>query len=180
MVLNSIDAGNRETSQGSTYSFEHEPATQFATITAVPSGSAYAVGEKVVVTQWKVSAHLVKTYRYVGLSKAAAEALAAAIAGAYVVNVPQYTLGIDGNDISFQRVYKYLPVEGVGMPTCCASVTPVHADGPLWNIEVAVDATVVKYLDDVPSFLDIKTWFTAVDSFPEGSKTYNTQTGAVT
>ena len=73
MSLHSASSANRVTDQGNTYSWTLDPAIQDSKIQAVTAGSTLTVGESVSVVQWRVTAHLAKRYRYVGLSKAAAE-----------------------------------------------------------------------------------------------------------
>ena len=166
-LLNNASAANRVTAQGNTYSFTNEPAQQFATIQSSAQGSGIAVGDRVSILQWRVTAHLAKRYSYVGLSRAAAEWIADKITEAYTVNMTKYALGLFVDPAQGVGYYKFLPVEGGGVPTCCASVTPTHEDGTMWNVEVDVDATVEAYYDTAPTLAAIKALFAEIADFPE-------------
>ena len=167
MAFTTATATNRVIEQGNTYDFTVEPAQQQATIRATAQGSEYTVGERVLVTQWLATARFSKRYRYVGMTKAKAEELALAIADDYIVDMPRYALGIYIDTDRGISIYKFLPIEGGDVPTCCATVTPTHGEGPLWNIEVDVDAQIEKYFDSVPSASTIKGLFSSIANFPE-------------
>ena len=159
---------NRVVEQSNTYTFETEPAQQVSTVRAVEEGSSFTIGERVITTQWRVSAHFAKRYRYVGMSGNNIDNLAEAIANAYTVNMPRYALGFYVDTNKGIAVYKFMPVEGSGVPTRCAAVTPTHVDGPIWNIEVDVNATIEAYYDTAPSSSDIKGLFASIANFPSG------------
>lgn len=166
-MFTTATAANRVIEQGNTYSFTVEPAQQQATIKATAQGSEYTVGERVLVTQWLATARFAKRYRYVGLTKEKAEELALSIANDYIIDVTRYALGIYVDSSRGISIYKFLPVEGGDVPTCCATVTPTRGDGPLWNVEVDVDAQIEKYYDSVPTASAIKALFSDIADFPE-------------
>ena len=168
MAFTTATATNRVLEQGNTYNFTVEPAQQRSTIRANRQGSEITVTDSVVTLQWLATAHFSKRYRYVGMTREKAEELAVTIAGAYVINTQRYALGIYIDQAQGVSYYKFLPVEGGDVPTCCATVTPTHGEGPLWNIEVDVDANIEKYFDDVPTADDITDLFSDIEDFPEG------------
>lgn len=167
-LLSTATSTNRVVSQGNTYRYTTEPAQQFSTVSATAEGSTYTVGERVLVTQWHVAAMFSKRYSYVGLDEDSAKTIAESVSSAYVKSMPRYALGIYVDSTRGISVYKYLPVEGGGIPTCCAAATPVHVEGTMWSVEVDVDVTIDAYYDTAPSLSTIKSLFSDIANFPGG------------
>ena len=197
-LLAKTSSANRIVEQGNTFTFTLEPAQQrgsrSVTTTDSQSETTNTTTTTVYVTQWRVTAHLAKRYRYVGLTGAAAVAIAAAIAEDYLVKQNRYALeqytSTSGNATT--SGWKYQAVANGDVPMCCASVTPAHVDGSMWEIEVDVDATIEAYYDSAPTVETIRGLFSSASSavetnasrditnFPEKVKTYYPATGNVT
>lgn len=165
-----ISAAPRAIDQGNTWTSAVEPAA-WQNVVAVDKtlgGKVKSVYEKQFVQQWKGTIHLAKRYRYVGYtSRATAEADAELILAAYTVDLPKYGIGLDAED----GLYKYMQVGTA--PTCCATVTPVHTDGQLWEVEVDVDATAEAYYasDSAPTLDTLQSILSSVSDFPEAPST---------
>lgn len=197
-LFNSTSSTNREVEQGNTFTFTIEPAQLRGkrSVSTSVDGETVTTETSVVITQWRVTVHFAKRYRYVGLAKAASVAIAAKIAECYLIMKPMYALEqyttTDSTTGAVTSGWKYRAVTGSGAPTCCAAVTPTHADGPAYNIEVDVDATLEAYYDEIPAASMINSLFSSAPSpttsgavrditaFPEGNKTYNPSSGTVT
>ena len=175
-LFTGISDDNRVVEQGNTYVYDIEPAVTVSTI-AVEQGSGTSgqgsggtnVYEKETVTQWHGVLHFSKRYKYVGLTKSAAQTAAAAIRSAYTIDADKWAVGISvetNNGVS-TALYKWLNVGD--QPMTCAAVTPVKSDGPMWEVEVDVDATFEVYKDDDNAPTDAQMVALASDivNFPE-------------
>ncbi len=171
MSTPTIPTSRRVLEQGKTYLFTVEHAITRGTVAATTSGSSVSVGDVITVTQWRGTAHLSKRYKYVGLfgDQDALQALADYIADCYVVDAQAYSVGIYADASEGTAYYKYLPIQGGTVPVCCAFVSLVHADGPMWEIEVDVDATVTAYFDSEPTQETLRGLVSAVADYPECS-----------
>ena len=179
-LLTTISSVNRIVEQGDTYVLNTEPALTTTNIMfertsgSGASASTTKVYDKQLVQQWKGTCRYSKRYKYVGLDEANVNTLADTIYAAYTLdNVPKYGIGIQtlGTGERAVPVYCYMSV-GNGTMTC-ASVTPVHVDGPMWEIQVSVDATFKYYTPpslsaaSAPSATTLKALAGNIDVFPE-------------
>lgn len=171
MSTPTIPTAKRVLEQGKTYDFTVEHAITRGSIVAVSSGSSVSVGDAIIVTQWRGTAHLAKRYKYVGLfgAESTLQELADYIAGKYVINAQAYSVGIYVDATAGTSYYKYMQVQGATVPVCCASVSLVHADGPMWEIQVDVDASVTAYFDSEPTLEQLRALVSSVADYPEDS-----------
>lgn len=168
-LLNGISADNRVIEQGNTYVYDIEPAVTDTTIAVEQVSGGTQVYERATVTQWHGVLHFSKRYKYVGLTKSAAQTAAATIRSAYTIQADKWAVGISvetNNGVS-TALYKWLNVGD--QPMTCAAVTPVKADGPMWEVEVDVDATFEVYKADNNAPTDSQMVALASDivNFPE-------------
>ncbi len=173
-LLTSISSANRVVEQGNTYQYEVEPAATNSCLAAEPGeGGGVAIFNKESVYQWHGMTHFSKRYKYVGLDKATAETYANSILDAYTISVPKWCIALKtfGN----AAVYCYVSA-GASVPLVCASVTPVHVDGQMWEIEVDVNATFDYYStpskgsasSSPPSASTLYGLASSIADFPEG------------
>lgn len=173
-LFNSISADNREVEQGNTYQYEVEPAATNSCLAAAPGeDGGVAIFNKESVYQWHGITHFSKRYKYVGLDKATAESCADSILTAYTIYVNKWCIAL--KTFGADAVYCYVSA-GASVPLVCASVTPVHVEGPVWAIEVDVNATFDYYSTPVkgsasstpPSASTLKGLAASIANFPEG------------
>lgn len=148
-LRNSISSANRVIEQGNTYQYEVEPAVTNTCLAKEPTADGgVAIFDRQSVNQWHGVVHFSKRYRYVGLDKATAEAQAAVILEAYTQTPERWAIGIQtiGSGDGAGAMYCYISV-GSSAPMSCASVTPVHGEGDMWDIEVDVNATFETYTE---------------------------------
>ena len=91
--------------------------------------------------------------------------------------VPASDLNVFYTAVNFgaDAVYCYV-YAGASVPLVCASVTPVHVEGPVWAIEVDVNATFDYYSTPVkgsasstpPTASTLKGLAASIANFPEG------------
>ena len=180
-LLTSISEDNRVVEQGNTYQFHVEPAVSTTGIVKESSGDGDKYYDKATVQQWKGEVTFSKRYRYVGMTKGAAETAAGTILTAYTKTFPKWAVGIQSFNISGKgyALYCYVTVGG-DAPMACAAVTPVHVDGAMWDVEVDVSATVETYStpsvssSTPPSVETLKGLVSDIVSFPEFSSPQNT------
>lgn len=171
-LLTSISSSNRVVEQGDTYEFNTEPAVSETIASKTESGSSDIYYDKEVVTQWHGVAHFSKRYKYVGLTESAANTAAASIRSAYMKSVPRWAVALVAETVNGETSakYKYACVGSTVMS--CATVSPVHVEGTMWEVEVSVDATVDAYYsqDSAPSAETLVALITSLEihSFPEG------------
>jgi hypothetical protein len=172
MSTPTIPTAKRVLEQGKTYGFTVEHAITSARVVAVTSGSSTSIGDAIDVTQWRGTAHLAKRYKYVGLfgSESDLQELADHIADKYVIDAQAYSMGLYVDTGSGAAYYKYLPIQGGTIPVCCASVSLVHADGPMWEIQVDVDASVTAYFDAEPTTSALRELVSSVAGYPEDNR----------
>lgn len=174
-LLNSISSANRVVEQGNTYQFYVEPAVTTTGVAVEPSGGGNKYYDKVTVQQWKGEVTFSKRYRYDGLTESAARTECAGIVAAYTKTFAKWAVGIQtfGSGTSARVLYCYVEV-GSGAKTLCASVTPVHGDGPMWSIEVDVNVTAEKYSSPStssstpPTDEELMALVSGISDFPEG------------
>ena len=172
-LLTSISSTNRVVEQGDTYEFYSEPAVSETVVARTESGSSDVYYDKAVVTQWHGVAHFSKRYKYVGLEKSSAESAAASILAAYTKSVDKWAISLVSETVNgvTSTSYKYAVVGSTAMS--CAAVSPVHAEGAMWSVEVDVDATIDGYYssNSAPSDSTLKGLITAlgIHNFPESS-----------
>jgi hypothetical protein len=184
-----ISSANRVVDQGNTYQYEVEPAVTNTCLAKEPTtDGGVAIFDRQSVTQWHGIVHFSKRYRYIGLDQATAEAQAEAILNAYTQTAEKWAVGIKtiGQGSNAGAMYCYVSV-GQTAPMSCATVTPVHVEGPIWEIEVDVNATFEKYTEPTQSSLtqqavgasqgssqaptasELKNLASAIANFPEDS-----------
>ena len=167
----SISADIRVVSQGDTYEYDVDPAVTDTTISVDQGQGSAKVYDKEQVIQWHGVLRYSKRYKYVGLTGSAAASAAASIRSAYSVNATKWAVGIsiETSGGTTTARYKYLNTGSV--PMTCATVTPVKGDGPVWDVEVDVDATFELYTDsdDAPDDSDMIALATnaGITNFPE-------------
>ena len=168
-LLTGISAANRVIEQGNTYVYDIEPAVTDTTIAVDQGSGGTKVYDKEAVTQWHGLLRFSKRYRYVGLTKSAAETAAATIRSAYTIDADKWAVGISvetNNGVTTAR-YKWLNTGD--QPMTCAAVTPTKGDGPIWDVEVDVDATFDIYTDedDAPTDQEMIALASEIANFPE-------------
>ena len=163
-LYDTISPTRRNVEQGNTWTFDVEPAITQTNIATSPSGDSTIIYDKTTTLQWHGTVHLAKRYRYVGLMASGIDSLVDTIRAAYTRTIDKWAVALDATS----GMYKYA---NVGQATeCFASVTPVHGDGPAWEIEVDVDATAEMYTDETPpTAVAMKALLSAIDGFPEGT-----------
>lgn len=151
MALNSISSSNRVVEQGNTYQYEVEPAVTTTCVAQEPTtDGGVAIFDRQTVNQWHGIVHFSKRYRYVGLDKDSAESLADNILSAYTITPERWAVGLQTVGGGDAALYCYVTV-GSSAPLSCATVTPVHVEGELWEIEVDVNATIETYTSPTTS-----------------------------
>ena len=146
-----INAAHREMNQGNAWTYNTEPAWEY-TANIVNRGADGTVKEyyqRNLVLQWKYSVYLRASYKYVGIpSKEIAEKVADIVNDAYNVGLERYALKTENYGTAeapfYATVWDEVGASYRGL-TPCATATPLHAAGPLWEVEVAVDAAFDGY-----------------------------------
>jgi hypothetical protein len=149
-LLTSISSANRVVEQGGTYLYNVEPAISDTTVAQRPEGQSTTLYDVILVRQWKAEVTYSKRYKYVGLAESAVDYLCNMIRNYYTKTFDTWAVGLKtvGSGASATAMYCYVRTDGAA-PTVCASITPVHAEGAMWEIEVDVNATVEHYSDPV-------------------------------
>lgn len=145
--------------------------TQFGTWkVSIRQTGAYTVTNTAQQTmtflQYKAEASLTKSYSYVGIAKSSVEALAETIRSAYTNS--RASSVVRWNREEGRWVYQ----TAANAWNVDADVTPVHMDGPMWKIDVSVNAAATFFFDRrsdtvQPTVTEVKGMMGNVDSFPE-------------
>lgn len=153
-LFDSISDANRVVEQGDTWDCETK---------CVGSYTTRENGAIVTFYQWDCSVTLAKSYKYVGLTEAAAVGYADDITDAYK---KQRTKTISRWDQS-ARKWIFEPVQNV--EELQAMAVPRHADGPTWEISVTVSAREHRRFDSStkPTIATLEGWLADVADYPE-------------
>ena len=165
-LFSTISAANRVVDQGDTWDCETK---------CVGSYTTREQGAIVTIYQWDCSVALAKSYKYVGLTEAAAIDYADDITEAYK---KQRTKTISRWD---QATRKWIFETVQNVEELQAMAVPRHADGPTWEISVTVSAREHRRFDSStrPTIATLEGWLADVVDYPE-LKTAPSETTAAT
>ena len=124
-LLTTISETNRVDEQGGAWEISIRPTGMFVTTGEVPT----------TYTQWKCAVSFTKAYRYVGLTKNAANTIADNIRAAYTKDRTRTIVRWDMDNTRWE----FSPVADVESPD--AVVTPSLMVGRMWQIAVSVAAS---------------------------------------
>lgn len=105
-------------------------------------------------TQYRATASLQGSYRYVGMTYAGALSAVDDLTQAYSHNVIKWSVGLSSNPETGEWGYQYLPTLSVSMQG--ANVTPNHMEGRMWEVQVDVNANVEYYYYSPPTIQQVK------------------------
>lgn len=151
-LLTSISSANRVVEQGGTYLYNVEPAISDSSVktTQEGQGQSAVIYDEIVVRQWRAEVTYSKRYRYVGLDGSVVDSLCDQIRNYYTHDFDRWAVGVKTFTVNNTPIPMYCYVKTKGLaPTVCASVTPVHVEGAMWEIEVDVNVTVEHYSEPV-------------------------------
>lgn len=158
-LLTTISETNRIDEQGGAWEISIRPTGTFATTGAVP----------VTYTQWKCAVSFTKSYRYVGLTKVAANTIADTIRAAYTKDRTRTIVRWDMDNTRWE----FSPVADVESPGAVA--TPSLMEGRIWQIAVSVAASLEVFTNttaaNAPTADNIKALLADLDNYPEMSYT---------
>ena len=155
-LFTTISAANRVVDQGDTWDVKIKPTGQYTSGTGNPA---------VTYGQYKAEVALTKRYRYVGLTETAAMTLAETIRTAYTQSRSRAIVRWD-RDLT-RWAYEFVDVEDVE-----ADVTSSRADGPIWQIDVSVNASKEYFYNRTssegpPTVAIARTLLSGISDFPE-------------
>ncbi len=156
MLYNTISEDNLVLEQALHTSYQIEPVTN--TYTREISGFR----QEQQTTQYKATASLQGSYRYVGLTYGAALSAEKSLVQAYSHDTTRWSVGLSSNPETGEWGYMYLPTNNV--PTQGARITPSHVDGDMWEVGVEVQADVTYYFFSVPTVSQVSNLLSAFAS----------------